>query len=152
MNWILLVVLGAIGYGVYYGCVVLCQHLWESVPADHRDRSYSFAKDLPRTIFNVAISAFFLTAIGATFVHFLAFPNFASRLRDATSWGPGVVGWFLGLWVLSFWMSDDPPPPAPRRGRQLKRAPVVESLPSKPDSKPISPGRRGRVIRAFRED
>jgi len=151
MKMILWIVCALLGFGAYRGLARLWSEVVERIPAEQRSRSYNFAKNFPGIAFNTAVIVIFLAALGATVIHFVAIPDFAAELREATSWGPGTVVGMLGLLLYGWWCAPDSPPAAPPRGRSLKR-PKHATRSSQPSTRrPLTSSSRGRTIRTFRE-
>ena len=153
MELILMGICAAVGFGVWQLLVRFLGSAVERIPPERQRWWYEIAKNLPAIIFNVVVIAVFLAALGATVIHFAAFPHFASGLKNATSWGPGTVLGMLALWIYGFWCSPELPTLSAPRGRSLKPpAKLAKRQSAPPKGKPLAPPRRGRVIRTFREN
>lgn len=153
MELLLYGICAAIGLGVWRLLARLWNRAVDRIPPQRQQWWYSAAKNLPAIIFNVVVIAVFLTALGATVIHFVAFPYFASGLKNATSWGPGTMAGMLALWVYGFWCSPELPTISAPRGRSLKPpAKLAKRQSASPKKDALAPPRRGRVIRTFREN
>ena len=153
MELLLWGVCAAVGFGAWQLLARLWDHAVERISPDQQRWWYSTAKNLPFIVFNVVVVAVFLAALGATVIHFVAFPYFAVGLKNATSWGPGTMGGMLALWVYGFWCSPELPTISAPRERSLKPpAKLAKRQSAPPKKQSLAPPRRGRVIRTFRED
>lgn len=164
----IILILGCIllGLAVYVGGTRLWAAFTDRLSHQQRDRSYYVAKNFPSLVFTTVFSLAFFSALGATVVYYLASPFTNSWLRQATEWGPEFVGGMVMLLLFGFWSSPDAPPvPPPPRGRSLKRpthklrtrtklplklAPTPPRIKTGPQR--LSPVRRGRTIRTFRDE
>lgn len=154
-----------LGLAVYVGSTRLWAAFTGRLSHQQRERSYYVAKNFPSLVLTTVFSLAFFSALGATVVYYLASPFTNSWLRKATEWGPELAGGMLMLLLFGFWSSPDAPPaPPPARGRSLK-SPVHKlrprtKLPLKPAPvsrlknapQRLSPLRRGRTIRTFRDE
>ena len=153
MELLLWGVCAAVGLGAWQLLALLWNHAVERIPPEQQRWWYGIVKNLPATVFNIVVVTVFLAALGASVIHFVAFPYFASELKEATSWGPGTVVGMLVLWVFVFWSSPEVPVAIASRGRSLKPpAKLAKRQSAPPKKEPLAAPRRGRVIRTFRED
>lgn len=154
-----------LGLAVYVGGTRLWTVFTDRLSHQQRERSYYVAKNFPSLVFTTVFSLAFFSALGATVVYYLAGPFANSWLRKATEWGPEFAGGMLMLLLFGFWSSPDAPPaPPPPRGRSLKRPIHKLRSPAKSPLKPVptsrlkpgpqrlTPLRRGRTIRTFRDE
>lgn len=153
MELLLWGICAAVGFGAWQLLTRIWNHAVQRIPPERQHWWYSTAKNLPAILFSVVVIAVFLAALGASVIHFVAFPYFASGLKEATRWGPGTVAGMLALWVYGFWCSPETPMAIAPRGRSLKRPAKLTKQKTAPSKKQLlAPPRRGRVIRTFRED
>ena len=154
-----------LGLAVYFAGEQLLNAFTNRLSHQQRQHSYYVAKNFPHLVFTTIFCLAFFSALGATVVYYLASPFTNSWLRKATEWGPEFAGGMLALLLLGFWSSPDAPSePPPPRGRSLTRPihklrtrtkPPLKPAPAprlKPAPQRLSPLRRGRTIRTFRDE
>lgn len=143
-----LIVFLGVGLALWRAIVFLNTLYEEHVPDKYQERIYKTSKDLPKIVWAWTMTVVFWTSAGAMLLHITLGMFGGEKFLPATSWAPGIFFPLLLAIVCHFWESPHRAGlPAKSRGRKLLSS--VDSSKKKPS--PVTPSKRGRTIRSYRD-